>query len=688
MPDSHMVAEIIDPGEMAKVIRFTGGAQLETINSNDLNTRVSLSAVKQPGVTKAFQELFGFEGDEFYVEHWPETAGLKWEVMLCHFPEAIPIGVKSVAGDVILVPGKDYVMQEGDGLIVLAEDDDAYSYWKIPPWAATFNPGKLPEYEPPPARKDRILVCGAGENLKELLKKLPLMFDRGTEVHLLNLYPLKQRDQIMAEMDIAPWLLDRLDIKHIYGDPTSWYYVRDLDMKSYHCVLVVAAGKEPSVNVESNLLSNDSKNLVTILLLRNHAEMKQEAKEKGISRAESKAISQESRDDADHDQPLFVEIKDTQTQELIEAHPFLDAACHFLVSNRLVSKVLAMVAQDRTVSKILDSILGDDITMKLIPSEMYCDPSKDCSFFDISRRAVSNLSHIIIGYQYKTNMNLTSINPQDKSTKRNWANANFVALVRNTDMETHQSEWKEKSPNASGGKKKLFAAGNKLIGLRRGSVRSSNSEPVGNSAPDATSTVDSVTDMNTSAHVEFLERELAKRTENEIVAWEMLQRNADETARLHEDSEVRVRQYEHQVRLFESQAEEFYEMREEFRKARSSHETQVKILEDKLNDLMRRKGSASPSNTNPIGSRPFLSRVASTGSLQPHEQAVPKQSIKSTSNWGGKIRKEKLTPRPTQLPQPFEESKHADRSPQFTVNSRETDASRTRIPHSERAGTL
>ena len=48
-PNAHMVAEVRDPGEMDKIIRFTGGEQLETVHSNDLNTRVSLSAVKQPG---------------------------------------------------------------------------------------------------------------------------------------------------------------------------------------------------------------------------------------------------------------------------------------------------------------------------------------------------------------------------------------------------------------------------------------------------------------------------------------------------------------------------------------------------------------------------------------------------------------------------------------------------------------
>ena len=59
-PDAYIVAEVRDPGEMGTVIRFTGGDQLETIHSNDLNTRVALTAIKQPGITRAFEEILGF----------------------------------------------------------------------------------------------------------------------------------------------------------------------------------------------------------------------------------------------------------------------------------------------------------------------------------------------------------------------------------------------------------------------------------------------------------------------------------------------------------------------------------------------------------------------------------------------------------------------------------------------------
>lgn len=87
-----------------------------------MNARVSLSAVKQPGITKAFEEIIGFEGDEFYTKVWPEVTGQAFDLMAGHFPDCIPLGVKNANGDVTLCPRSDYVMKETDGLIVLAED--------------------------------------------------------------------------------------------------------------------------------------------------------------------------------------------------------------------------------------------------------------------------------------------------------------------------------------------------------------------------------------------------------------------------------------------------------------------------------------------------------------------------------------------------------------------------------------
>lgn len=50
------------------------------------------------------------------------------------FPEAIPCGVKvaSKGGKILLNPDDFYVLQEGDEVLVIAEDDDTYAPSDVP----------------------------------------------------------------------------------------------------------------------------------------------------------------------------------------------------------------------------------------------------------------------------------------------------------------------------------------------------------------------------------------------------------------------------------------------------------------------------------------------------------------------------------------------------------------------------
>lgn len=54
---------------------------------------------------------------------------MPFEDVLISFPDAVPCGVKvaSSGGKIILNPDDSYVLQEGDELLVIAEDDDTYS---------------------------------------------------------------------------------------------------------------------------------------------------------------------------------------------------------------------------------------------------------------------------------------------------------------------------------------------------------------------------------------------------------------------------------------------------------------------------------------------------------------------------------------------------------------------------------
>lgn len=59
---------------------------------------------------------------------------MTFEEVLISFPDAIPCGIKvaSCGGKIILNPDDSYILQEGDEVVVIAEDDDSYSPSELP----------------------------------------------------------------------------------------------------------------------------------------------------------------------------------------------------------------------------------------------------------------------------------------------------------------------------------------------------------------------------------------------------------------------------------------------------------------------------------------------------------------------------------------------------------------------------
>lgn len=82
-----------------------------------------------------WEDILGFENAEFYIKRWPELDDTLFKDILISFPDAIPCGVKVAAdgGKIVINPDDNYVLRDGDEVLVIAEDDDTYA------------PGSLPE---------------------------------------------------------------------------------------------------------------------------------------------------------------------------------------------------------------------------------------------------------------------------------------------------------------------------------------------------------------------------------------------------------------------------------------------------------------------------------------------------------------------------------------------------------------
>ncbi|KAF0705446.1 hypothetical protein AaE_014511, partial [Aphanomyces astaci] len=139
----HVVADTSDIDNEA-LIQLVGGANLETLVSNDIMGRLIILCSRSPGLAKVYATLLGFSGNEFYFEVWPECVGVPFAQLTHWFRDAIPIGYRDVKGHVHLLPAMGHRMQPGEALLVLAEDNDSYKP-KAPDTASpTTTPTSMP----------------------------------------------------------------------------------------------------------------------------------------------------------------------------------------------------------------------------------------------------------------------------------------------------------------------------------------------------------------------------------------------------------------------------------------------------------------------------------------------------------------------------------------------------------------
>ena len=91
-----------------------------------------------------WEDILGFENAEFYIKRWPRLDGLRFQDVLISFPEAVPCGVKVAAegGKINLNPDDNYVLKEGDEVLVIAEDDDTYAPGPLPEVILLFSPSE------------------------------------------------------------------------------------------------------------------------------------------------------------------------------------------------------------------------------------------------------------------------------------------------------------------------------------------------------------------------------------------------------------------------------------------------------------------------------------------------------------------------------------------------------------------
>ncbi|GAX81504.1 hypothetical protein CEUSTIGMA_g8932.t1 [Chlamydomonas eustigma] len=122
----HILAEVMKEDNESLLTGLGLQNILHTLVPSQLSACMMVQGARHPKMLNALLELVRFEGNEFYIlqDVDPCIIGLPFKYLQVVYPMCIPVGIKKGGcGDVLLRPSADTLLEAGDGLIMVAEDE-------------------------------------------------------------------------------------------------------------------------------------------------------------------------------------------------------------------------------------------------------------------------------------------------------------------------------------------------------------------------------------------------------------------------------------------------------------------------------------------------------------------------------------------------------------------------------------
>ncbi|XP_019189182.1 PREDICTED: ion channel CASTOR-like isoform X2 [Ipomoea nil] len=418
----HIVVELSDLDNEV-LVKLVGGDLVETVVAHDVIGRLMIQCARQPGLAQIWEDILGFENCEFYIKRWTQLDGMPFEDVLISFPEAIPCGVKvaSRGGKIILNPEDSYVLQEGDEVLVIAEDDDSYA------------PGPLPMVKEVSSihiarstkKPQKILLCGWRRDIDDMIVVLEAFLAPGSELWMFNEVSEKERDRKLTDGGLDVSRLENIALVNREGNAVIRRHLESLPLESFDSILILA-----DESVEDSAIQADSRSLATLLLIRDIQAKRLPYREAMVSQIHRGSFSQGSwigeMQQASDKSVIISEILDPRTKNLLTMSKISD----YVLSNELVSMALAMVAEDRQINEVLEELFAEEGNeMQIRGADLYiCEAEgEELSFYEVLLRARQR-REIVIGYRL-ANAEKAVINPPNKTAKQRWSVKDVFVVI-------------------------------------------------------------------------------------------------------------------------------------------------------------------------------------------------------------------------------------------------------------------
>ncbi len=353
----QIAAELRDTAN-AEVARIVGGDEVQLVLADDLISRIVVQSSRQMGLSAVYSELLDFDGCEIYTTELADLTGMTYGDAIMSYEDSALIGIRYPHGRVKMNPPMDEVIVAGSRAIIIAEDDDAIRLTPLPEGAV--DASRIRQPKPVKRKAERTLILGWNS-------RGPIIaFELSRYVKPGSVLTVAADTRGFAEQIAAmPLGSKNLKVEARVLDTSNASALDSLDVGSYDSIMVL--GNSDDLDAQSA----DTHTLITLLHLRR------------LSEVSGKHIS------------VVSEMIDIRNRELAE----VTGADDFVVSNKLVSLMLAQASENEYLSAIFDDLLdeeGSEIYMR--PIGDYVDLSKPVNFYTIAE-AARQRGETAIGYR-------------------------------------------------------------------------------------------------------------------------------------------------------------------------------------------------------------------------------------------------------------------------------------------------
>ncbi|HAI75300.1 MAG TPA: potassium transporter TrkA [Microscillaceae bacterium] len=358
----HIVAEITDE-ENVEAALMVGGTEACFIFADDLISRITAQTCRQSGLSVVYSELLSYEGNEIYFREDSQWVGLTFKDVSFGHEKCALIGIQQKDGKVVLSPSPERVLEAGDSIIAVAQDDSLIHYKSQKGVVEAQIQTELISAETTPrnvAPTERTLIIGWNHKGLKIIKELENYVSQGSEIVILSEAEHKAEHDVKSIQNVV----QKQSIAIFEANITKRSDLQAHKPETFDHIVVLA-------NEQDGVQEADAKTLIALLHLRGIAEQAQK------------------------DFAIVSEMRDIRNKYLAEIAKIDD----FIVGANMISLILTQLSESKHLQQVFDNLFtAEGSEIYLYPVTDYVKPGVEVNFYTVAEAALRK-GEMFIGYK-------------------------------------------------------------------------------------------------------------------------------------------------------------------------------------------------------------------------------------------------------------------------------------------------